>query len=114
MSAVACYGGEVSSPQVSDLGAPAASPEYYVDMDGEADWDLVNLNAADEQFAYISLKAKFTELQEACGRAEVVDRLSTMNVVDFALGRTSAPVAGDANCVDLLPRNADVSDLQLR
>lgn len=40
--------GKARSPQASDRGARSASPDYYVSRDGEAEWDLAVVNAADE------------------------------------------------------------------
>lgn len=91
---MARYRGKAPSPQAGSSGAAVASPEFHVDADGDTDWDLADLKAADEPLEYTVLKTKFTELQEACGRADVVASSFMIDVVDLALGCVSVRVAG--------------------
>lgn len=105
---------EGSVARGSDPGGPATSSGYYVDVDGEASWDLASLNGADEPMDHTVLKSMFTELQEVCRRANVGVPWSMIDVVDLALRRVSAFVAGDVFSNDLRRRNAKIVKFQVR
>lgn len=93
--AMAQFCGEVTLSQASSLCAPATSPDYYVDVDGEAKWSFANLNAVDEPLNHTALKKTFQEQQEACHRAYVVAPSSLIDVASFAIGCVPASVLGD-------------------
>lgn len=88
------YCGEDASLPENRLAAPTASPEYYDDVDGEADSDLEGKNAADELLQHTVLKLRFTKLRNACRRAHVFIFSAMNDVVDFVFRRVLAPVAG--------------------
>lgn len=90
VSAVARHRGEVPLPQANDSGAHATSPAYYVDMNGEVDWDLADLNAADALLERSVLKTNITQGQVACGHADVIIPLPMTDLVDFARWRVLA------------------------
>lgn len=57
--AVTHYHGKGQLPQESHPGVFATSPAYHVKVDGEADWNLADMNAAYEPMDHIVLKTKF-------------------------------------------------------
>lgn len=91
---MARYHEHVPSPQANDLVLFSTSPEYYVQVDGEADWNLADLNAAKVPFGHTVSRKTSTELQEASRRPDFAFISLTVDVVDFALDRTFTPVAG--------------------
>lgn len=107
------YRGEVPRPYTNVSGAPVTSPDYYVDVNGKADWHLTDLNVADESLKLTVLKTKLKKLQEACLRAVGTALLSVLYVLDFALGFFLAPVAGDIFSNNALGRTAEVFEVQI-
>lgn len=95
------------------MGAPATSPGNYVDVDGEAERDLADLNAAKEPLGHTILKTKLTELQEACRRVEDAVSSSMIDVVDFAFWRVLAVAVNNTFSNDVLWRTAEVCKLQI-
>lgn len=85
VSAVARYRSEVPSLWSSDSDAPAASPDYHVDVEHEAKQDLADSNAAGDPLKHVVLRTKFTALREACRHAESAVPSSIVDVVDFPL-----------------------------
>lgn len=80
---------------VRSPGAPAASSDYHVDVDGKATWDLAFINASTDFLGHTTLQTKFMGLQkERCG-AHVAVFSSMIDVNDYAFGRVPSPVAGD-------------------
>lgn len=104
----------VTSPRASDSTALDASPDYYVNVDGEADGNLEDLNVVDDPLEHTVLKMKYTELQEACRRADVVVSPSMVNVVGFAAGRVTVIVASRFSSNDLFRRPAEVYEFQTK
>lgn len=49
-----------------------SSPDYYVNVDGEADWNLADVNPSDEPLDHTVLRTKLSELQDACRRVDLV------------------------------------------
>lgn len=94
-SEVARYCDEVSLPQANSSGAIPTSPDYYVDVRGEANWYLAELNAVDEPSRRIVWTTEFTELQDACRRADVFASSSRKDVLYFARGPVSALVTSE-------------------
>lgn len=111
---MAGHSGEVPSHQTSDPALPAASTDYFVDVDGETDWDLTNMNAADERCKHTVLMTKFTVLEEAFRCSDVTVPFSMTDVVDLALGCVSAPGAGDVSSKHALRRNSEVYEPQIK
>lgn len=99
---------------MSDVGVPNTSPDFYVDFNGDADWDSTNLNAADLPLQHTVVKTKFTELQEACDSAKLTILWSMIDVVDFGFGCISALAAGLVFSNDSLRRSAKISKLQMK
>lgn len=83
-------------------------------MDGEANSNLANLNAAHELSEHTVLKTAVTELQAASCRAGVVVFTLMVDVVDFALGCVSAAVAGEVLSDDGLRLTAEMSEIQVK
>lgn len=104
------YRGEASLPQANDSSACLNSPDYYVDGDGEADWDRMDVNLADELMDHAVLKTKFTKLQKARLRADVFAFSPMIGIDNFALGRVSAPVAGEVPSDNEFWRTVEVSE----
>lgn len=111
---MARYRGVAPLPQANDSGAPATTPDYYVDVDGKVDRDLARLNAAEKSLEHIVLKSKFMELEEACRHVEVAVLSHLIHVADFALGRVMAVVAGDAPSDNALRNIAEASEIQIK
>lgn len=88
-----CITAEASFPQSSDMGMPAFSSYYYASVDGEADWNLADRNAAGKPLDLTVLERKFTELQSSCRRADDSVPSFSMELVYFTLMRVSAPLA---------------------
>lgn len=84
------------------MDIPANSPDYYVDLDGEDNWDSADLNASDEPLYHTVLKTNFMELQEVCRRANVGALSSMVNVVHITLCLFSAPPARNVSSDDAL------------
>lgn len=88
--------GEIKSPQASDMGVLATSPDYYVDMDGESLWDFVNLDVVDKSpLEHTVMKAKFTKLPVACLLSDITVHSFVIDVIDFVPECVSASGAGD-------------------
>lgn len=104
--------GKFPSPMANDSNVPATSRDYYFDVDGKADVNLADLEAADEPLIHTVLMARVTELQEECSRADVAVP-SIVDVVNFVLERFSAPTAGDVSSTDALRRTGRESKLQV-
>lgn len=83
---MARYCGEVLTPRARDQKAPAASPDCHVDLNGEVNWNSLNLNAAENTLEHTVLKTMFLELKDECHRADVVFSSSMVDVADFATG----------------------------
>lgn len=71
------------------------------------------MNAADEPLEHTHFKTTFTELQEACVRADGDVHSSTIEVIDFAFRSVLAFVAGDTSSTNPLRHNAEMSELQM-
>lgn len=112
-SAARRYRGEASSTQATEPVVLGTSPNYCVDVDGEGDWALPNLNAVDEQFDRTVLMTKFAKQQGACRCEDVVVPLSMMYVVSSVLGRLPDSVAGNVFSNAAMWRNAEVSQLEM-
>lgn len=106
--------GKVPLPCASSPDAFISSSDYYVGVDGTADWDLEDLNAADKVLQNTFLKTKFSELQKARRRADVVVRSSKVDVADFSFGRVTATFASDVSSNGLLRRTAKLSEFQMK
>lgn len=104
--AVACYCDDVPFPWASNQDATAASPSYFISVDGDADWDLADFNAEVEPFRHNVLKTKSMEQEEARRFAYVAFISSMVDVVSFGLGRVQAPEADNVPSNDSLRRTA--------
>lgn len=114
-AAVARYRNDVPSPQPNDSGASATSSDCYVDVDGNADRDPADLNAANEQLEDTVLKTKFTELPEACGGVIILPPSSIIDLAQLAPGRVLAAVAAEVSSSDdAIRRTAMVSERQIK
>lgn len=113
-SAVARYSGEALSPQANDTDAPDTVPHKYVDVNGETNWNLANLNAAHELLQETVLNTADTELQAACRRASVAFPTSIIEVVYFSVGRVSVPVAREVLYDDCFRLTTEVSEVQVK
>lgn len=111
---VLCYCFKGPSLQPNDLGAVDTFLEYYSDVDCKVDWDLTDLNAAEEPFEYTVLRTIYPEVEEACRRVDVAALSSVIDTVHLAPGHVSAVVAGDNSSNDALWRTAEVSELQIK
>lgn len=76
--------------QASDSGVPPTSPDYYIVVDSKGNWDLADSNTADKPLEHTVANAKFTKLKEAVRRANFSVPSFMMDVVNFAVGHTSA------------------------
>lgn len=76
---------------------PATSADNYVDVDGETDCDLADLNAAHKLMGRIKMKRNFTELQKPRRRAGDVVPTSMRDVVSSLLERGSPFFAGETS-----------------
>lgn len=111
---MARYLGVASSPQANDPEGPAPSLDHYVIVDGEDNWNLADLNVAEELLEHTSLKANFAELEEACRCTEVAVSSSVIDVADFFIERFYAHVAAGVFSNDPLPRDAEMSQVRMR
>lgn len=83
-------------------------------MDGDANWEFLELNGANELLEYIAVWTNFTEVLEAWCRADVVVFSSIGDIVSFVLGRVSAPIASAISSNYTSRGTAEVSALQIR
>lgn len=89
------------------------SPNYFFDVDGEADWDLSDVNAPTQPMEHTVLKPRLTAIQETFRRDDVVGLRSMIDVVGFVPGRVLAPVPSEVSSNDALWHIAEVSDLKV-
>lgn len=82
-------------------------------MDGEADRDHADVNAAEELLKHTVWKKKLKEVQKVCRRVNVAVLFSRMDVVDLALKSISAIVAGAPSCNDELQCFTKMSESQI-
>lgn len=94
---------------------PATFADYSVDVDGEADWELANVNTAQEPLEHSALITRFMEeVQQACWHADAAAPSSMIDVVDFALWQVSASVAGDVFSIDVFRSTLKMSEVQFK
>lgn len=106
-SAMTRYRGEIPSLQANKSGTPATSSNYYVDVDGKADWEFPDLHAAEEPLEHTLLETKHTELQEAYRRIDFVLSSSILDEVYFSFGCITAPGAKHTSSNDTLRHNTE-------
>lgn len=83
-AAVALFRGEIPVTEAANPDASLDSPEYVFDVDGEADWDLTDLNVDGRPLPHTTLKAKLVELQDACRRLHLIVSSLLSEIVDLA------------------------------
>lgn len=113
-SALAHSRGEVPSPDVNDPGAPAISPDYYVDVERRAEGDFADLFAAAKPPEHTVLKIKATDLHDACRYVDVAEPSSKIDVVDYALGLVSVSAPGGTSSNSGVQRTTEVFELQIK
>lgn len=109
MSKVPRCRSQIPSPQTNELEVLPTSLGYYVDVNGDSDWDPAGLNAADDLLDQTVSTTKLTELQESYRRANLAGLSSTVDVAKFARPHIHAPVTDNMFYNDRLRRSAGVS-----
>lgn len=61
----------------------ATFPKYYLNMDGEVDWDLAHSNTADKALDCTMLGTIITELNKSYCTADVAVVSSMIDVIEF-------------------------------
>lgn len=107
------YRGDVPLTFENDSCAPATSLNYSDDDDCETNCDNTDLNLSSKALEH-TLKRSFSEIQEVCRCANLVDPSSSKSIDDFAFWRVFPSLAGEVPSYDSFRRSAKVSDSQIK
>lgn len=113
VSEVARFCRVVQSPQENIPGAPNASQDYFVNVNGEKHWNSIDLSRPYEQLDNIIHKTRLMEIREACPCSNIAVLLSVIDVADLAFGCGSAAVVSDVSFDVPFRRSAEEWKLQV-
>lgn len=69
---------------------------------------------AHEPLEHTVLETKFTEIQEACLRADVVIHTCMIDAFHFVSGCVSVPVDGEVSLINAICHTVEVSELEAK